>query len=113
MDAAHQRLTYFTRSAEWSDRDVRREAARYAGVGNETARQPVSVWIIDDTGFLKRGTHSVGIQRQYSGEAGKVTNCQIGVSLTLASTTVSGAPGQDRHSGTDSPIGRSMGERPS
>jgi SRSO17 transposase len=83
VNAAHARLTYFTRSAEWSDRDVRRIAARYA-VAAMTKRTPVQSWVIDDTGFLKQGKHSVGVQRQYTGSAGKVTNSQIGVSLTIA-----------------------------
>jgi len=55
VNAAHERLTYFTRGAEWSDRDVRREAARYA-LAAMTAREPVTDWIIDDTGFPKQGT---------------------------------------------------------
>lgn len=42
------------------------------------------VLVIDETGFLKKGTHSVGVARQYSGTAGKVENCQIGVFLTYA-----------------------------
>jgi SRSO17 transposase len=86
VDAAHQRLTYFTRGAEWSDRDVRREAARYA-LAAMTARGPVTDWIVDDTGFPKQGTHSVGVQRQYSGTLGKIGNCQVAASLTIATRT--------------------------
>jgi len=82
----HERLTYFTRGAEWSDRDVRREAARYA-LAAMTAREPVTDWIIDDTGFPKQGTHSVGVQRQYSGTIGKIANCQVAASLTIATRT--------------------------
>ncbi len=82
-DPAHQRLLYFVGRADWSDRDVRRAAARYA-LDRLVAREPVASWIVDDTGFLKQGSHSVGVQRQYTGSAGKVTNCQIGVSLSLA-----------------------------
>jgi SRSO17 transposase len=79
----HQKLLHFVAESEWSDHAVRRAAAQYglAAIGQHEA---VTAWIIDDTGFLKQGTHSVGVQRQYTGSAGKVTNCQIGVSLTLA-----------------------------
>ena len=46
--------------------------------------EPVATWIIDDTGFPKKGTHSVGVARQYSGTMGKVGNCQVAVSLHFA-----------------------------
>jgi SRSO17 transposase len=82
-DAAHQRLLHFVSNSPWSDREVRRAAARYA-LDTMTTRGPVQTWIVDDTGFLKQGTHSVGVQRQYTGSAGKIANCQIGVSLTVA-----------------------------
>lgn len=85
-DAYHQRLIHFLGDSDWSDRDVRRTAARYA-VGAMAAREPIRTWIIDDTGFLKQGKHSVGVQRQYTGSAGKVTNCQVGVSLSIATAT--------------------------
>lgn len=85
-DAAHQRLLHFAANSNWSDHGVRRSAAHYA-LGEITKKEPVEAWIIDDTGFLKQGTHSVGVQRQYTGSAGKVTNCQIGVSLTVATRT--------------------------
>jgi SRSO17 transposase len=82
-DAAHQRLLHFLADSEWSDRDVRRIAAQYA-VSEMTSLAPIDSWIVDDTGWLKQGSHSVGVQRQYTGSAGKITNCQIGVSLSLA-----------------------------
>jgi SRSO17 transposase len=43
-----------------------------------------AVLIVDETGFLKKGTHSAGVQRQYSGTAGRIENCQIGVFLAYA-----------------------------
>ena len=85
-DAAHQRLLHFASVSPWSDRDVRREATTYA-LDAMTARESIDAWIIDDTGFLKQGTHSVGVQRQYTGSAGKIANCQIGVSLSVATAT--------------------------
>lgn len=83
MDAQHQRLGHFIRDATWSDRKVRLEASRY-GLETMMAREAIVSWILDDTGFLKQGTHSVGVQRQYTGSAGKITNCQVGVSLSVA-----------------------------
>jgi SRSO17 transposase len=44
-----------------------------------------AVGVIDETGFLKKGTYSAGVARQYSGTAGRIENCQIGVFLTYAS----------------------------
>ncbi|HSQ56376.1 MAG TPA: IS701 family transposase [Gemmata sp.] len=86
IDAEHQRLAHFVSNSNWPDMEVRREAAAYA-LEVLTKREPVVAWIFDDTGFLKQGTHSVGVQRQYTGSAGKITNCQIGVSLTVATPT--------------------------
>jgi SRSO17 transposase len=86
MDAAHQRLLHFAVDSPWSDHRIRRGAARYA-LEPMTAKESIEAWIIDDTGFLKQGTHSVGVQRQYTGSAGKVTNCQLGVSLSVATRT--------------------------
>ena len=81
----HSKLCYFLGRSGWDDRAVRLEAARYA-IERLEQREPITTWIIDDTGFLKQGKHSVGVQRQYTGSAGKVTNCQIGVSLAIATS---------------------------
>ena len=82
VEAAHQRLLHFLARSEWDDRAVRRFAAQY-GLKFMADEQPIVASVIDDTGFLKQGKHSVGVQRQYTGSAGKVANCQVGVSLSL------------------------------
>jgi len=82
-ERAQGRLLTFLRDSPWDDRKVRRESARYA-VDAIQKQEPVTTWIIDDTGFAKQGRCSVGVQRQYSGTLGKVGNCQIGVSLSVA-----------------------------
>src|SRR5579862_4210986 len=49
-----------------------------------TLGDPNGVLVVDETGFLKKGTHSVGVARQYSGTAGRIENCQVGVFLAYA-----------------------------
>lgn len=81
--AWEQRIGHFLTNAKWSDERVRAYAAEYA-IGAMTRHGPVISWIVDDTGFVKQGKHSVGVQRQYSGTLGKTGNCQVATSLTIA-----------------------------
>ncbi|EFH85348.1 transposase [Ktedonobacter racemifer DSM 44963] len=64
--------------AKWDCDGVRDALRTYIW---ETLADPNAVLVIDETGFLKRGDKSVGVQRQYSGTAGRIENCQIGVFL--------------------------------
>ena len=57
-----------------------------AGYGLEHLGDPEAVPVVDETGFLKMGDKSAGVQRQYSGTAGRIENCQIGVFLAYASS---------------------------
>jgi SRSO17 transposase len=75
-----QRLLTTTR---W-DADALRDDVRAYVV--EQLGDPGGVLVVDETGFLKKGTKSAGVQRQYSGTAGRIENCQVGVFLTYAST---------------------------
>jgi SRSO17 transposase len=68
-------------TADW-DPDLVRDDLRAYVV--EYLGDPAAVLVVDETGFLKKGTTSVGVQRQYSGTAGKVDNCQLGVFLAYA-----------------------------
>jgi SRSO17 transposase len=69
-------------AAHWDVDAVRDDLRRYVV---EHLGRPDGVLVIDETGFLKKGTKSVGVKRQYSGTAGRIENCQIGVFLAYAS----------------------------
>jgi SRSO17 transposase len=69
--------------AKW-DCDGMRDALR--AYVCEMLAAPNAVVVIDETGFLKKGHKSVGVQRQYSGTAGRIENCQVGVFLSYASS---------------------------
>jgi SRSO17 transposase len=80
----HERLIHFLADSPWKDGPIREYATQHA-VNAMQSQGPIRTWIVDDTGFLKQGKHSPGVQRQYTGSAGKTANCQVGVSLVLAS----------------------------
>jgi SRSO17 transposase len=69
-------------AADWSADAVRDDLRAYVA---EHLGDPQAVFIVDETGFLKKGTHSVGVARQYSGAAGRIENCQVGVFLAYTS----------------------------
>jgi SRSO17 transposase len=70
------------RRADWDIDGVRDDVRDYV---IERLGDRAGVLIVDDTGFVKKGTRSAGVQRQYSGTAGRIENCQIGVFLAYAS----------------------------
>jgi SRSO17 transposase len=75
------RLQRLLASAAWDESGVREDVRDWT-VGFLADRE--AVLVADDTGFLKKGRRSVGVQRQYSGTAGRIENCQIGVFLAYA-----------------------------
>jgi len=84
----HQSLHHIVADSPWEDEVILSRVRR--NVLPEMEKQgEVEAWIIDDTGFPKKGTHSVGVTRQYCGQLGKQDNCRIAVSLTVATAKAS------------------------
>jgi len=81
--AQHQSLLHFVGQSSWSDQKVLAKVGEMVLPGIER-HGPLEAWIVDDTGFPKKGEHSVGVARQYCGQLGKQENCQVAVSLSVA-----------------------------
>ena len=81
-DATPDGMQDFLQRMRWDADEVRDDLQRYVV---EHLGEPGAVLVLDETGFVKKGTKSVGVQRQYAGTAGRIENCQIGVFLGYAS----------------------------
>jgi SRSO17 transposase len=84
----HQSLHHVVADAAWSDDAVLRQVRRQV-LPVMTRKHALAAWIVDDTGFPKKGTHSVGVARQYCGQLGKQDNCRVAVSVSLATEEAS------------------------
>lgn len=84
----HQSLHHLVADAPWND-----EALLDRGLDTVLAsmlrQYPVVAWVVDDTGFPKKGQHSVGVARQYCGQVGKQDNCRVAVSLSVTTEKAS------------------------
>jgi SRSO17 transposase len=86
--ATHQSMHHLVAAAPWDDAAVL-AAVRDAVLPMLEAHGPIAAWILDDTAIPKKGRHSVGVARQWCGQRGKQDNCQVAVSLSLASRAAS------------------------
>jgi SRSO17 transposase len=80
IQAMRQRLQQCVTVSPWSEAEVWRRL----GIKMDAELPDLEAWVADDTGFPKKGSHSVAVQRQYSGTLGRKDNCQVAVSLHLA-----------------------------
>src|SRR5438876_9617839 len=83
VQARHQSMHHFVAEAPWDAAAVLRVAREWV-LDPMVQHGAVAAWIVDDTGFPKKGAHSVGVARQYCGVLGKQDNCQVAVSVSVA-----------------------------
>jgi SRSO17 transposase len=86
VQSMHESLHHFVAQSPWSDVELLRQVRGYVLPAMQQ-RGPVTAWIVDETSFVKKGTHSVGVIRQYCGRVGTKENCQVAVSLSVATAT--------------------------
>jgi SRSO17 transposase len=84
----HQSLHHVVADAAWSDDALLKQVRRQV-LSGMMRKHSLAAWIVDDTGFPKKGTHSVGVARQYCGQLGKQDNCRVAVSVSLATEDAS------------------------
>jgi SRSO17 transposase len=84
----HQSLHHLVATAPWSDESILEQVRGYV-LSAMKRKGPLQAWIVDDTGFPKKGTHSVGVTRQYCGQVGKQDNCRVAVSLSVSTNGAS------------------------
>lgn len=88
VSSEHQSLLHFVGQASWSDQAVLSKVQELV-MPAMLSQGPIAVWIVDDTSFVKKGGHSVGVARQYCGRLGKAENCQVAVTLSIANHAAS------------------------
>jgi SRSO17 transposase len=86
VQRTHQSLHHFVSQSPWEDADMLRQVRNYVLPAMQK-KGPVTTWIVDETSFVKKGIHSVGVARQYCGRLGKKENCQVAVSLSAATAS--------------------------
>ncbi len=114
--SAHHSMHHLVAKANWSDAALLSTVPRTV-LPKLVEEDELVYWIVDDTGFPKKGNQSVGVARQYCGQTGKQDNCRVAVSLSIASDrgslpggiSVVPAAGVDRRPGAVPQGGRPRG----
>lgn len=84
----HESLHHFVAQSPWSDEEMLRQVRNYVLPAMQK-QGPVVAWIVDETGWVKQGTHSVGVAHQYCGRVKRKANSQVMVSLSVATASAS------------------------